>query len=94
MEQKRIVQPSYGTKVTIKRLSGLYNCSVAKITSVIARAEFWKYFIKGSYPRQWVYTRELEMMMDKWLNMKGIYRCTGSKVRSKYSLEKESSSLT
>ena len=92
MGRKEKVRPIiYGTPVSIKRIGEYYKMNPDRVRLWLCRGEFDKYYVPRAYPRQYLWCKELELKLDKLFNSKGYYRCTDSKVLSRYSLEKESS---
>ena len=81
----------YGAIVTARRLGEYYKMRSERMNMWLSRPEFSKFYIPGMCPRKYCWCKDMELELDKLLNPKGYYRCTDSKVHSRYSLEKESS---
>lgn len=88
---KKVIPIIYGSPVSIKRLADYYRMNVDRMRMWLCRGEFDKFYVPRAYPRQYLWCKEFELKLDNLLNPKGYYRCTDSKVLSRYSLEKESS---
>lgn len=81
----------YGLAVSARCIAEYYKTSIDYTRRLLCRAELNKFSVPGMLPRKYCWCKEMELNLDKILNPKGFYRCTDSKVHSRYSLEKESS---
>lgn len=81
----------YGLTVSARRIAEYYKASIDYVRRLLCRAELNKFSVPGMLPRKFCWCKEMELTLDRLLNPKGFFRCTDSKVHSRYSLEKESS---
>ena len=81
----------YGLVVSARRIGEYYKASTDFVRRLLCRAELNKFSVPGMMPRKYLWCKEMELNLNKILNPKGFYRCTDSKVHSRYSLERESS---